>query len=77
MIISKTDTARLIAYLESAACLYDQHKGQRYVCRAHMLRQMAQKLERKLCKQEASTATEHSLTREESGGTAKRNSTDM
>lgn len=60
MIISKTDTTRLIAYLESAACLYDQHKGQRYVCRAHMLRQMAAKLERKLCKQETSTATGHS-----------------
>ena len=60
MIISKTDTTRLIAYLESAACLYDQHKGQRYVCRAHMLRQMAAKLERKLCKKETSMATETS-----------------
>ena len=62
MIISKTDTTRLIAYLESAACLYDQHKGQRYVCRAHMLRQMKRKLENKLSKwkQETSTATGHS-----------------
>ena len=60
MIISKTDTTRLIAYLEGAACLYDQHKGQRYVCRAHMLRQMVAKLEKKLWRQEASTATGHS-----------------
>mgnify|MGYP003557812698 CR=1 FL=1 len=62
MDISKTDVATLISYLGNAAELYDEQKGQRYVCRAHMLRQMKRKLENKLSKwkQETSTATGHS-----------------
>lgn len=51
MNISRTDTLRLVKYLTDAALLYDEHRGQKYVCRAHMLRQMASKLINRMTKQ--------------------------
>lgn len=59
MEISKTDVHTIIKYLNDAAKLYDQQRGQRYVCRAHMIRQLINKLNNKLIKNESNQATAH------------------
>lgn len=46
--ISNTDTRKILKYLNDAALLYDSQKGQRNVCRAWVIRQMTQKLNKKL-----------------------------
>lgn len=48
MEICKTDLKRIVAYLEGAAKTYDTMRGQRYVCRAWVIRQLIKKLNRKL-----------------------------
>ena len=52
MDVCKTDVRTIIKYLGDAAVLYDRQRGQRYVCRAHMLRQLINKLNNKLIKDE-------------------------
>lgn len=52
MEICKTDVRTVIRYLDDAAKLYDRQRGQRYVCRAHMLRRLIDKLNNKLMKYE-------------------------
>lgn len=48
MNICKTDVNKLIKYLDDAAKMYDSMPGQRNVCRAWVLRQQRDKLQRKL-----------------------------
>ena len=48
MEICKTDMEKIIRYLEDAASLYDETKGQRFVSRAWCIRQLVTKLKRKL-----------------------------
>ncbi len=48
MEISKTDILKIMKYMNDAALLYDSKKGQRYVCRAWVIRQMTTKLNKKL-----------------------------
>lgn len=48
MEICKTDVQRIIKYLDDAATLYDTQPGQRNNCRAWVLRQMRQKLQKRL-----------------------------
>ncbi len=50
MEICKTDTMKIIAYLDDAAKLYDTRPGQRSVCRAWVIRRMIDKLNKKLSK---------------------------
>ncbi len=45
--ICKTDLRRIIAYLDAAAVLYDQHHGLRFSSRAWCIRQLSDKLKRK------------------------------
>lgn len=47
MEISKTDVSKIIAYLEAAAKLYDALPMQSMKCRAHMIRQLTEKLKSK------------------------------
>lgn len=48
MDICKTDVQKIIKYFDDAAKVYDTQPGQRNVCRAWVLRQMKQKLEKRL-----------------------------
>lgn len=48
MEICKTDVKKIVAYLEGAAKLYDMQHGQRYVCRAWVIRRLTEKLTKKL-----------------------------
>lgn len=48
MEICKSDIEKIIKYLEDAASLYDETKGQRFVSRAWCIRQLITKLQRKL-----------------------------
>lgn len=48
MEVCKTDMRNIIRYLDGAARLYDTQRGQRYVCRAWMIRRLIEKLNRKL-----------------------------
>lgn len=51
MEISKTDTLKIISYLEDAAKLYDALAAlplQRAVCRSYMIRQLIDKLKTRL-----------------------------
>lgn len=50
--VSKSDIKSLVRYLSDAAQVYDQMKGQRYVCRAEMIRRQVAKLNKKLCQDE-------------------------
>ena len=50
MEISKTDTLKIIAYLNDAARLYDALPMQSMKCRAHMIRQLTTKLKSKITK---------------------------
>ena len=52
MEICKTDVKKIVAYLDDAAKLYDTYRGQRYVCRAWVIRRLIEKLNRKLIKHE-------------------------
>lgn len=52
MEICKTDVKKIVAYLDDAAKLYDTQRGQRYVCRAWVIRRLIEKLNRKLIKHE-------------------------
>ena len=50
MEISKTDLQKALAYLSDAATLYEAlgvPPVQKYVCRAHMIRQLVAKLRKK------------------------------
>jgi hypothetical protein len=46
-----------VAYLDDAAKLYDTQRGQRYVCRAWVIRRLIEKLNRKLKKDEENDQT--------------------
>ena len=48
MEICKSDIEKIIKFLEDAASLYHETKGQRYVSRAWCIRQLVTKLQRKL-----------------------------
>lgn len=48
MEISKTDLQKAIAYLGSASKLYEALPMQSMKCRAHMIRQLVEKLKTKL-----------------------------
>lgn len=48
MEISKTDLQKVIAYLGDASKLYEALPMQSMKCRAHMLRQLVEKLKTKL-----------------------------
>lgn len=50
MEISRTDTQKLVAYLDDAAKLYDALPMQAMKCRAHMIRQLTARLRLKLKK---------------------------
>ena len=51
MEISKTDIQKIVKYLNDAAVLYDSQPGQRNVCRAWVIRQLIEKLNKKLSTQ--------------------------
>lgn len=51
MEIPKTDTLKIISYLDDAARLYDALPMQSLKCRAHMIRQLTAKLKTRLTKQ--------------------------
>ena len=57
MEVCKTDIRNIIRYLDDAAKLYDTHRGQRYVCRAWVIRRLIEKLKRKLVKDEENDQT--------------------
>jgi hypothetical protein len=57
MEICKTDVKKIVAYLDDAAKLYDTQRGQRYVCRAWVIRRLIEKLNRKLKKDEENDQT--------------------
>lgn len=46
--VSKTDLIRIAKYLDDAAALYDTQRGQRNVCRAWAIRQITDKINRKI-----------------------------
>ena len=46
--LCKTDLQKVIKYLNDAATLYDAQQGQRYSCRAWCIRQLTQKLKKKI-----------------------------
>ena len=46
--MSKTDFQKALTYLDDAAVLYDALPMQKCKCRAHMIRQLTQKLKTKL-----------------------------
>lgn len=46
--ISNTDLKKAVAYLSGAASTYDSMPGQRNVCRAWVIRQLLNKLEKKI-----------------------------
>ena len=48
MEVCKTDMQKIIKYLDDAARMYDNHPGQRNVCRAWVIRQLIKKLNKKL-----------------------------
>lgn len=48
MELHKTDTLKIIAYLDDAARLYDALPMQSLKCRAHMIRQLTAKLKTRL-----------------------------
>ena len=48
MEISKTDVLKIIKYFDDAAKVYDTLPGLRNNCRAWVMRQMKQKLEKRL-----------------------------
>lgn len=48
MEIPKTDTLKIIAYLDDAAKLYDALPMQSLKCRAHMIRQLTARLKTRL-----------------------------
>lgn len=50
MEICKTDVRKIILYLDDAAKIYDAQRGQRYRCRAWVIRRLIEKLEKKLIK---------------------------
>ncbi len=52
MDVCKTDVKKIVAYLDGAAKLYETQKGQRNVCRAWVIRRLAEKLNNKLLKHE-------------------------
>lgn len=58
MEICKTDVRKIIQYLDDAAKLYDRQRGQRYVCRAEMIRRVINKLNNKLIKDEENNASD-------------------
>lgn len=45
--VSRTDMRTIVKYLSDAAYLYSEKKGQRYVCRAEMIKRLINKLERR------------------------------
>ena len=47
MEVCKTDMQKIIKYLDDAAIMYDNHPGQRNVCRAWVIRQLIKKLNKK------------------------------
>ena len=51
MDIPKTDIQKIMAYLNDAAKLYDALPMQSLKCRAHMIRQLTDKLKTRLAKQ--------------------------
>ena len=51
MEVCKTDMQKIIKYLDDAARMYDNHPGQRNVCRAWVIRQLIKKLNKKLMEQ--------------------------
>ena len=51
MEVCKTDAQRIIKYLDDAAKMYDTIPGQRNVCRAWVLRNIIEKLSKKLTQQ--------------------------
>ena len=53
MEVCKTDMQKIIKYLDDAARMYDNHPGQRNVCRAWVIRQLIKKLNKKLMEQMA------------------------
>ena len=57
MDVCKTDIRNIIRYLDDAAKLYDTLRGQRYVCRAWVIRRLIEKLNRKLIKNEENDQT--------------------
>lgn len=46
--ISNTDAQKIIKYLNDAALVYDNMQGQRYSCRAWVIRRTTRKLLKKL-----------------------------
>lgn len=46
--LCKTDLQRIINYLDDAAALYDKQHGLRNSCRAWCIRQLTQKLKKKI-----------------------------
>lgn len=48
MELPKTDTLKIIAYLDDAAKLYDALPMQSLKCRAHMIRQLTARLKTRL-----------------------------
>ena len=46
--LCKTDLQRIIKYLDDAAALYDKQHGLRNSCRAWCIRQLTQKLKKKI-----------------------------
>ena len=48
MEVCNTDMQKIIKYLDDAAIMYDNHPGQRNVCRAWVIRQLIKKLNKKL-----------------------------
>lgn len=52
MDVCKTDVRTIVKYLDDAAKLYDTQHGQRYVCRAWVIRRLIRKLNKKLSKDE-------------------------
>lgn len=57
MDICKTDMRTIIRILDDAARLYDMQHGQRYVCRAWVIRRLIEKLNRKIVRYNEQTGT--------------------
>ena len=57
MEVCKTDVRTIIKYLDDAAKLYDTQPGQRYVCRAWVIRRLIKKLNKKLSKNDENDKT--------------------
>ncbi len=59
MDVCKTDVQKIIKYLDDAAQMYDTLHGQRYCCRAWVIRQIRNKLYNKLIKSISNDKTRH------------------